>query len=134
MHRENLGRALAWVSRRAALDQTVRDGQPADRETVAAILREDPTLSDELRQVYVRHLLAFALALNEPDSADVIPAVCVTNQDIVKAIARPASRRASDNGQAHTVYTLLERWLLRVPEASAVPWHPILHSRRQTAF
>ncbi|MBI5959068.1 MAG: hypothetical protein HY866_10060, partial [Chloroflexi bacterium] len=47
MHRENLGRALAWVSRRAALDQTVQQGLPADREAVASILREDPTLSDD---------------------------------------------------------------------------------------
>ncbi len=66
MHKENLSRALAWVSRRAAIDQTVREGQPADRELVTSILQEDPTLTDELRQRYVRHLLAFALALDEP--------------------------------------------------------------------
>ncbi len=133
MHRENLGRALAWVSRRAALDQIVSDGQPADRDTVAAILREDPTLSDELRQAYVRHLLAFALALNDPDSADVIPTVCVTNQDLVKAVNEQL-RAAINHKQAQTVYALLERWLLRVPEASAIPWHPVLHAAAKQHF
>jgi hypothetical protein len=77
MHKENLGRALAWVSHRAAVDQTVRDGQPADRELVAGILRDDPTLPDDLRIVYARHLLAFALALNDLPAADVIPAIGV---------------------------------------------------------
>ncbi len=126
MHKENLGRALAWVSHRAAIDRTVRDGQPADRDVVAAILREDPTLSDDLRLLYVRHLLAFALALDEPDSADVVPTVCVTNPAIAKAVVDQL-RMAADSNQSWTVYTLLERWLLRVPEASALGWHAVLH-------
>ena len=126
MNRENLGKVLAWVSRRAAVDQAVRDGQPADRETVAAILREDPTLSNELRLVYARHLLAFAIALNEPDSADVIPTVCVTNSEIAQAVIEQL-RLALQNQQAQIVYELLERWLLRVPEASTLQWHTLLH-------
>jgi hypothetical protein len=127
MHKENLGRALAWISRRAAIDQTVRDGQPADRDIVAAILREDPTLPDDLRLLYVRHLLAFALALNEPESADVVPTLCVTNPDITQAVADQL-HAAIDGGQAQTAFKLLEHWLLRVPEASAIQWHPILYS------
>jgi len=66
LHKENLGRALAWVSRRAAIDRTVRDGHPADRAVVASILREDPTLSDDLRLVYARHLLALPWASTIP--------------------------------------------------------------------
>lgn len=125
MHRENLGNALAWVSRRAAVDQAVRENQPADRETVAAILREDPTLPDDLRKIYVRHLLAFALALHEPESADVVPTVCVTNADIAQAVIEQL-RVALQNDQAEIVYQLLERWLIRVPEASALQWHTLL--------
>jgi len=127
MHKENLGRALAWVSRRAAIDQTVRDGQPADRAVVASILREDPTLSDDLRLVYARHLLAFALALNDTGSADVIPAVAVTNPAIASAITNQI-RAAIRAGQAATAYALLDRWLRRSPEAAALRWHSILHA------
>ena len=65
MQRDKLGTVLAWVARRAAVDRTVRDGQPADRAVVASILREDPTLSPAARLAYVRHLLALALALRE---------------------------------------------------------------------
>ena len=127
MHKENLGRALAWVSRRAAIDRTVLDGQPADRDLVASILREDPTLSDDLRLAYARHLLAFALALNEPESADVIPAVAATSPAIASAITDQLTT-AIDAGRAAAVYALLDRWLRRIPEASALHWHSILHT------
>ncbi|RPJ02756.1 MAG: hypothetical protein EHM39_01155, partial [Chloroflexi bacterium] len=127
MHRENLASALAWVSRRSAIDQAVQNNQPADRETVAAVLREDPTLSDDLRQAYARHLLAFAIALNEPESADVIPAVCAANATIAQSIAEQL-RAAAEGNQARMVYTLLERWLLHSSEASALQWHGLLHT------
>jgi hypothetical protein len=127
MRKENLGRALAWVSRRAAVDGAVREGQPADRETVAAILREDPTLSDDLRQVYARHLLAFALALNEPESADVIPTVCITNQNVAKTVVEQLLA-AIENERAAIVYALVERWLLRISEAVDLQWHNVLHA------
>lgn len=126
-HRDNLGNALAWVSRRAALDQAVREGLPADRQLVADILRQDPTLSDELRQVYARHMLAFALALGETDSVDIIPTVAVTNLEIAQSIAEQL-RTAANNEQAKTVFTLLERWLLHIPETADLGWHPLLHT------
>ncbi len=133
MQREKLGQALAWVSRRAALDQTVLNGQPADREKVAAVLREDPTLPDDLRLAYVRHLLAFALALNEPDSADVVAAQCATRASLAQAVTEQL-RAAIAGGQARIVYALLARWILRVPEGAAVAWQPLLHEAAQAHF
>ena len=133
MQREKLGQALAWVSRRAALDQTVLNGQPADREKVAAVLREDPTLPDDLRLAYVRHLLAFALALDEPHSADVVAAQCATRPPVTQAVTEQL-RAAIENDQARTVYALLARWILRVPEGSAIAWQPLLHTAAQTHF
>lgn len=125
-HASDLGEALSWVARRAAIDQVVREGQPADRALVAEVLRDDPTLTDDLRRVYIRHLLAFALALGEPESADVVPTVCAARP----ALAEPVSQvlaEAVANGQAGTAYTMLERWLLRVPEAARQQWRPTLH-------
>ena len=126
MHKESLSRALAWVSRRAAIDRTVREGQPADRELVASILREDPTLTDELRQRYVRHLLAFALALNEPQSVDVVPAVCLTNPSVTQTVVEQL-RTAIESKQSLIVYELIERWLVAISEGAELPWQPTLH-------
>lgn len=127
MQKEDLGRALAWVSRRAAVDQTVREGQPANRDMVAAILQEDPTLPDDLRQVYARHLLAFALALDEPDSVDIIPSVAITSEGVARAVVQQLTLSVND-GQAAIVYDIMRRWLLHVPEASELGWHPLLRS------
>ena len=126
MQRDKLGTVLAWVARRAAVDRTVRDGQPADRAVVASILREDPTLSPAARLAYVRHLLALALALREPDTTDVIPVVATSHPAIVDA-ASDQLRAACDQGQASLVYDMLTRWLLSIPEAAALPWHDTLH-------
>lgn len=133
MQRERLSSVLAWVARRAAVDRTVRDGQPADRALVASILREDPTLSPEARLAYVRHLLAFALALREPDSADVIPVVATTHPAIVETVSEQL-RAACDQGHASLVYEMLSRWLLNIPEAAALPWHDVLHYAAEKRF
>jgi len=127
MHKENLSQALKWVSHRAAIDEAVRNNQPADRETVAAILREDPTLSDELRLAYTRHLLAFALALNEPESADLIPTSAVANQALATAVTEQLQAAAQHGG----VYHLLDRWVLRVPESASPSWITLLHKSAQ---
>jgi len=125
MQKENLGSALTWVSRRAAIDQTVREGQPADRNLVAQILREDPTLTDDLRKIYIRHLMAFALALDEPDSVDVVPAICAT-RPAVAAVVQDLLADAIENGKAATAYAILKRWLIRVPETLREQWHQAL--------
>ncbi len=130
-HRENLGTALEWVSRRAALDQTVRDGQPADRDLVSAVLREDPTLPDDLRRSYIRHVLAFALALNEPESVDVVAAQCALYPELKDSVTGQL-QAALEDGHALVVYKLLERWILRVPEGSADQWRSLLHIAAKT--
>lgn len=124
--RDRLGPVLAWVARRAAVDRIVLDGQPADRALVASILREDPTLSDEMRLVYVRHVLAFALALREPESAEVIPVAASAHPGIAAAVADQL-RAAIDQGDAALVVAMLTHWLLNIPEAAALEWTVILH-------
>lgn len=123
---ENLGQTLSWIARRAALDQVIQEGQPADRALVSEILRDDPTLTDELRWLYCRHLLAFALALQETDSTDVVPVVCATRPTLAGQVARYLED-AVGNGQADMVYRLLERWMLRIPETARGQWRAALH-------
>ena len=133
MQRERLASVLAWVARRAAIDQTVLDGQPADQALVASVLREDPTLTPEARLAYVRHLLAFALALGEPASADVIPVVATTHPTIAEFVADQL-RAACDQNQCALVYDMLIRWLLNIPEAAALPLHDVLHYAAEKVF
>ncbi len=108
--RESLAQALGWAAKRVALDAAVTEGQPADAEMVAAVLREDPTLSDELRARYARHLLAFALALDEPEPAEII-AVQARQYPRVAERVLAMLDEAIDDGKARLVYQLVSRWL-----------------------
>lgn len=126
-HRESLSTALAWVSRRAAVDRTLQQGQPVDRKLAAAILREDPTLPDDLRQIYARHLLAMALAVGDLPATDVIPTIAVSSEGVAAAVSGQLER-AIEEGQADTVFALVQRWILGVPDTSATQWHAGLRS------
>ena len=55
-----------------------------------------------------------------------IPAVAVTSPTIAAAISEQLTA-AIEAGQASAVTALLDRWLRRIPEASALRWHAILH-------
>ena len=75
MRKDDMANALGWVSKRASLDSAVQEGLPADRKLVAGVLREDPTLPDNLRIAYSRHLITLALALDDSAETDVIPLI-----------------------------------------------------------
>ena len=126
IRKENLSSALHWVSRRAKIDSAVKAGQPADRETVAGILREDPTLSDDLRVEYSQHLLKFTLALREWETADQIPAIAAGHRDVADAVFNQLRNTATHEHPLET-YDLVEHWLTEIPEARALPWQQALY-------
>ncbi len=117
---EPLAQALGWAARRVALDAAVTEGQPADSGMVAAVLREDPTLSDELRSRYARHLLAFTLALEDPEPAEII-AVQVRQHASISGDILAMLDDAITEGKGRLVYTLVSRWLANPagPEGSS---------------
>ena len=127
MRKESLPQALHFASRRAAVDSAVSHNQPADHATVAAILRQDPTLSDDMRLLYAQHLLAFTLALNEDlEHADVIPMVAAANRPIAEAIYMQL-REVAESEEPLSVVDLVERWVSEVPQASVIPWQQIAY-------
>ncbi len=107
---ETLAQALGWAARRASLDAAVTEGQPADTEQVAAILREDPTLSDDLRVRYVRHLLAFMLALEDFRHADVVGQLMQAHEDVATAVLNLLDT-ATLEGKTGAVYRLVRHWV-----------------------
>ncbi|MDW8299748.1 MAG: hypothetical protein RML95_10465 [Anaerolineae bacterium] len=126
MRRETMANALAWASKRAALDELVLQRQPADREMVAAVLREDPTLSDELRVAYCNHLLAFSLALGDYSHTEMIPALAAQSKEIADAVYEQLWSAASGE-RAMDVYQLVARWLSEAPVGADLSrWRPLL--------
>jgi hypothetical protein len=128
MRKDDMANALGWASRRASLDGAVENNLPADRNLVAAVLREDPTLPDEMRVKYTRHLLALSLALDDPASTDIVPMMSNQNQEVADA-AYAQLETAIQNDQALAVYHLLERWITQQPMGVDVSrWRPLVET------
>lgn len=127
IRRDNLSSALHWVARRARVDSAVKSGLAADRETVAAVLREDPTLTEELRIAYTRHLLSVTLALEEWDTADIIPGIAAGHEPVAKAVVEQLKETATGK-DAIDVYHLLNHWIRNVDDAKSLPWYQLSHT------
>ena len=127
MRKDTLQDALAWAAQRARIDATVKTGQPADRDKVANILRQDPTLSNDLRVSYAKHLLAMTLALKEWGPADIIPGIAAAHRDVAEAIFGQLREGINTKKHQAEALQLVEHWMLDVPEAPALPWHQLWH-------
>lgn len=124
--KDDMANALGWASRRASVDVALQNGQPVDRAMVAAILREDPTLPDDLRVVYSRHLLSMSLAMDDPTLTDIIPTMAVQNREVGDAVYEQL-KTAAEGEQASQVYRLVERWITQAPAGTDVNrWRPLL--------
>ncbi|MBZ0306569.1 MAG: hypothetical protein K8I82_10925, partial [Anaerolineae bacterium] len=124
MRKESLAQALHFASRRAAIDASILNNQPADRETVAEILQQDPTLPEDLALRYARHLLAFTLVLDTNiEHADVLPTIAATNRPVAEAVYQQMRDAIEENGRDLKVLQIVERWLTNVPQATSLPWH-----------
>lgn len=107
---DTLSDALKYAAYRLKIDTAINNGQPIASTETAKILAEDPTLTDELRATYVKHLLAFALVLDEIEHADVLAVVARGQPDLERVIMRQMTD-ALGLGKADRVYRTLLRWL-----------------------
>jgi len=107
---DTLSDSLKYASYRLKIDTAINNNQPVASNEVAKILAEDPTLNDDLRAAYVRHLLAFALVLDEIENTDVLAVVARGQPDLERVIMRQMTD-ALGVGKADRVYRTLLRWL-----------------------
>jgi len=126
MRRETMSNALAWASKRASLDSAIREGLPAGRDMVASILQEDPTLPDDMRVLYAKHLVTFSLLTNDYEHTEIIPAMAAQNQEVADAIYEQLWAAAGTD-KALSVYHLAEMWVAKAPLGVDVTrWRPLL--------
>ncbi len=107
---DSLSDSLKYASYRLSIDTAINNNQPVASSEAAKILAEDPTLTEDLRAAYVRHLLAFALVLDEIEHADVLAVVVRGQPDLERVIMKQMSD-ALGTGKADRVYRTLLRWL-----------------------
>lgn len=126
MRKDDMTEALGWIARRASLDSAVLNNQPADREKVATVLREDPTLTEDIRAAYASHLLRFSLALNDAEYTDVIPLIAEQNPGVGDLIYEDLTNAAKSENAA-AAYNMVEKWLSSPPMGiDTSRWTPLL--------
>ncbi len=123
---DTLSDALRYAAYRLKIDTAISSGQPIDASEAAKVLVEDPTLTDELRAAYIRHLLAFALVLDEIEHADVL-AIVVRGQPDLERVIMKQMNDALAAGKAERVYRTLLRWLSNPIGFRGMYWNELAH-------
>jgi hypothetical protein len=121
---EALAEALKYASYRLKVDNALLNHQPVGAPEVAKVLAEDPTLTNELRVVYIQHLLAFALALGEDENADLLANAARGHPDLERAILREMGEALGD-GKAEHVYRRVSLWRQRPDGFQGMYWQEL---------
>ncbi len=127
---DRLGEALAYASHRAKLDTSLLNYQPADKDEVARILENDPTLSDELRNVYAEHLLNLSLAMNDFNSVDLMTYLVWQNDTLSQfALDRLSDTLSPATGRPiyHFILRVLQYSADADAEVSNTRWITLAH-------
>jgi hypothetical protein len=121
---EPLAEALKYASYRLKVDNALLNHQPVGAAEVAKVLGEDPTLTDELRVVYIQHLLALALALGEDENADLLATAARGQPDLERSILSEMSAALAD-GRAERVYRRVTLWRQRPDGFRGMYWEEL---------
>ncbi len=122
---ENLADALKYASYRLTIDNAVTNALPIEAKEAARVLGEDPTLTDEMRLNYVRHLLAFIMATDEAENADLL-VVVRGNAPLEQSILDQLGELAA-SGKSLRVYRALVRWLAHPSGFRGMYWIEMAH-------
>jgi hypothetical protein len=107
---DTLEEALDYASHRAKLDQSISSGMPVEVFAIATVLAHDPTLDDEQRLMYSRHLINFSLALRDLSHVDAITTTMNTHKEFENEVYQYMFQ-ALEDGQNTIIFETLVRWL-----------------------
>jgi hypothetical protein len=107
---DSLAKALDYASRRAKLDTSILNNLPIEAESAAQVLAEDPTLSEDLRLAYARHLMNFSLALDDLTHIDAVTATMHLHQELETEVYQYMVKAQKD-GKGALIFETLVRWM-----------------------
>lgn len=122
---DSMSDALDYGSYRLRMDESLLNSQPVGAPEAARVLAEDPTLSEKMRSAYIRHLLAFALAMDEDENTDLLTVVAKGQPELERVIIEEM-RKALVAGKGDVVYRRVARWLSRQGSFKGMYWIDLL--------
>jgi hypothetical protein len=123
---DKLVEALGYASQRLRLDEALRHNQPVNKDEVARILEEDPTLTAELRTLYAHHLLQFSLAMEDMSHAAPVALLLRASPELGRVTLQQMNQ-ALDDGQAWLIYDTLMQWLSNPLGPDGAEWIELTH-------
>lgn len=123
---DSLGEALDYASYRSKVDRSVENNLPVEIESVAKILKEDPTLNDETRLQYARHLMNFSLALEDMDHIAPVTPTIQSNPAFAREVYDQL-RDAVGAGKGALIFELLVTWMNDPLSPQGPQWTQLLH-------
>lgn len=123
---DGLAEALSYASYRLAVDNSVLNNLPVEVADISRVLAEDPTLDNNLRVAYGRHLLAFALALGDTQPADPLSILLRQNPELEQATLQQLNDALTE-GKAELVYSTLSRWFANPLGPEGEAWVKLTH-------
>lgn len=128
---DRLANALGYAAQRVTIDDSVLNNQPVEAGEVAKVLADDPTLSDDLRLAYARHLMSFSLALGELEHAEPLGVMLSRDADLAHT-AYEMLQQAFLNGAAGDIFDLLTQWLKNPLGPQGAHWVKLTHESAET--
>lgn len=123
---DGLATALAYASSRLRLDSALMNNQPVTKEEVAQVLATDPTLSEDLMQLYARHLMQIALAMDDAESTLPVGLLLRERPDLGREVLAGLQGVLGD-GRAWLVYDTLVRWMNHPLGPQGRQWVELTH-------
>ncbi|MCB9457295.1 MAG: hypothetical protein H6671_15020 [Anaerolineaceae bacterium] len=128
---DTLAEALAYASYRLKVDNAVINRQPVEKQDVAKVLAEDPTLTEDLRVAYGRHMLALSIALGDMQDTDALAITLRQQPELERSILQQMQEAIRD-GKAELIYNTLARWLGNPLGPQGTRWIDLVHQAAQS--
>ncbi|TVR20498.1 MAG: hypothetical protein EA396_10540 [Anaerolineaceae bacterium] len=123
---DDLAKSLGYAALRLKVDSSLRDNQPVNKEDVARILMEDPTLSDDLQVKYALHLLRLGLAMRDLSAAAPVAILLRGNDKLEKAVLSELNNELNAES-SRFIYGTLIRWMNNALGPQGFRWVDLTH-------
>ena len=123
---DTLADALGYASHRVNLDDALSHNQPVQTQEISRILGADPTLSDEQRAMYARHVMTFSLAMDDMQYADPVGIMLRSHPALSDAMRQQLDDAISD-GKVEMIYEALLRWMANPLGPQGDDWVALAH-------